>query len=118
MISIVTGAIGLLVAVAIVLLMRNDSLHIRHGLMWIFVAILFSFLGFFPSVIDSVARILGIANPPVLAITIGFSVGVIKLLMMDIEWSRLEVRHQRLIQRVALLETELRYKDEFKREDD
>lgn len=107
MIPIITGIIGLVSAGLIILLVRKDRLHVSHGTGWIAVAIAFIFLGFAPGIVDQVAQYLGISYPPILALTLGIVVLVIKVLMMDIERSRLEVRYQRLIQRVALLETKL-----------
>ena len=103
----ITGIIGLSVALAIIVLIRNDNLHVRHGMLWIMVAVSFSLLGFFPSLIDTVSEYLGVSYPPILALTVGFGIGVIKLLIMDIERSKLEVRYERLIQRLALLENEI-----------
>jgi hypothetical protein len=108
MFSIVTGIIGLLVAVIIIVLMRRDRLHAQHGLGWIIVALGFALLGFSPEIIDRVAQYFGIAYPPVLALTLGIAILVIKILLMDIERSRIEVRNQRLVQRVAMLEADLK----------
>ena len=108
MVSIVTGIIGLLVAAIIIVLMRKDSLHAQHGLGWIIVALGFALLGFSPRVIDQAAQYFGVAYPPVLALTLGIAVLVVKVLMMDIERSRIEVRNQRLIQRMAMLEADLK----------
>lgn len=108
MISIVTGIIGLLVAIVIIVLMRKDSLHAQHGLGWIIVALGFALLGFSPEIVDSVAKYLGIAYPPVLALTLGIAILVVKILLMDIDRSRIEVRNQRLVQRVAMLEADLK----------
>jgi hypothetical protein len=108
MVSIVTGIIGLLVAAIIIVLMRKDSLHAQHGLGWIIVALAFALLGFSPRIIDHAAQYFGVAYPPVLALTLGIAVLVVKILMMDIEHSRIEVRNQRLIQRMAMLEADLK----------
>jgi hypothetical protein len=108
MTSIVTGTIGLCVAALILLLIRKDRLHVQQGLGWVVVAIGFALLGFSPRVIDWMASQLGIANPPVLALVLGLVVLVIKTLLMDLQRSRLELRSQRLVQRVAMLEAELR----------
>lgn len=107
MVSIVTGTIGLLVAAVILLLMRKDSLHAKFGLGWIVVALGFALLGFSPRIIDQAAHYFGVSYPPVLALTIGIALLVIKILLMDIDHSRIEVRNQRLVQRVAMLEAEL-----------
>jgi len=108
MISLVSGTIGILVGFIIILLIRKDRLHIQHGLGWIMVAVGFALLGFSPSVIDYIGRHLGIAYPPTLALVLGMAMLVIKVLMIDIERTRIEVRNQRLNQRLAMLETELK----------
>ncbi len=107
MASVVTGIIGLLVAGIILILIRKDRLHAEHGLGWVAVALGFVLLGFSPSVFDRVAQYFGIAYPPVLALTLATGILVIKILLMDIERARIEARNQRLVQRVAMLETDL-----------
>lgn len=108
MVSIVTGSIGLLVAAIIIFMMRRDTLHAQHGMGWIIVALCFALLGFSPEIIDHIAQNFGVAYPPVLAITMAIAVLVIKILLMDIERSRIEVRNQRMIQRMAMLEADLK----------
>jgi hypothetical protein len=116
MISIVTGTIGLLVAAMIILLMRKDRLHVTHGMGWIVVAAGFALLGFAPGIIDQVAIYFGVSYPPVLALTLGVAILVVKILLMDIERSRIELRNQRLVQRVAMLEADLKnYQRETKK---
>jgi hypothetical protein len=107
-ISFITGTIGLLTATLIILLIRKDRMHIQHGLGWMVVAIVFALLGFSPGIFDQIAKYSGIAYPPVLALILAITLLVIKILLMDIERSRIEVRNQRLIQRVAMLEADLR----------
>lgn len=107
MFSLITGIIGLIVAFAIIVLMRRDRLHVQHGLGWILVAIGFALLGFSPGIIDQVAVALGIGYPPVLGLTLAIGILVVKVLFMDIERSRVEIRNQRLVQRVAMLEADL-----------
>lgn len=108
MISLVTGTIGITVAALIIFLMRNDRLHVKHGLGWVGVTIGFALLGFSPGLTDKVAQLFGVAYPPVLALTLGIVLLVVKALMLDIENSRAELRNQRLIQRVAMLEADLK----------
>jgi len=88
--------------------MRRDTLHAQHGLGWIIVALCFALLGFSPEIIDHIAKQFGVAYPPVLALILAIAVLVIKILLMDIERSRMEVRNQRLIQRMAMLEADLK----------
>ena len=108
MVSLVTGTIGIAVASLIILLIRKDRLHVRHGLGWILVAVAFAVFGIFPGLIDALANTLGIGYPPILGLTVAIALLVLKVLLMDIERSRLEVRNQRLVQRLALLESGLR----------
>ena len=73
-------------------------------------------LGLAPGVFDQLAARVGIAYPPALAFTLALAVVAIKLLIDDIERSRLKMRQTRLIQRMALLENELRRLKEQSRE--
>ena len=73
MISLVSGTIGILVGFIIILLIRKDRLHIQHGLGWIMVAVGFALLGFSPSAFDYIARHLGIAYSPILALILSIA---------------------------------------------
>lgn len=108
MLSMVTGVIGIVAALTIVVLIRRDHLHVRYGLWWIVVAAAFVILGFFPQGIDWLAARLGIAYGPVLALTLGLTIFVIKVLTIDIARSRNETRIVRMIQRIGMLESEVR----------
>ena len=107
MLSWVTGTIGLIAAVIIVVLIRRDRLHVRYGLFWLGVAAAFVVLGLYPGASDDLARLLGVAYGPVLVLTLALTVVLIKLLTMDIDRSRTETRIVRLVQRVAMLESEI-----------
>lgn len=108
MMALTTSVIGIATAVAIIVLIRRDHLHVRYGLWWILVAAAFALLGVFPQTVDVLGVKLGIAYPPILAVIVALTVIVLKILLMDIERSRNQIRIQRLVQRVALLESELR----------
>lgn len=104
----VTSVLGLSAALVIVVLIRRDHLHVRYGLWWMTAAIGFALLGLFPTFFDRFSHYLGVAYPPILAVAIAIILLVIKILVMDIERSRNVIRLQRLTQRVALLEADLR----------
>jgi len=108
MVSLITGTIGIATAITILILIRRDHLHVRYGLWWVAAAVVFALLGLFPVLFDNIAHRLGVAYPPVLALTLAATILVIKILVMDIERSRNAIRLQRLVQRLALLEAELR----------
>jgi len=108
MVAVLTGLRGVAVDTAILLLIRNVRLYTANGRGWLLVAGLFAALGLAPGIFDMPANLPGIAYPPALALTLAVGAIVVKLLLDDIQYSRLRVRHQRLAQRMALLETELR----------
>lgn len=108
MVSVITSIIGIATALVIVVLIRRDHLHVRYGLWWMSAAIVLLLLGLSPAFFDSFAKYLGVSYPPMLAMTIGLLILVIKILVMDIERSRNAIRLQRLTQRIALLESDLR----------
>ncbi len=97
-------AIGVLLAGAILFLVRRDHLHGPYSLWWIGVAATVALLGFFPRLFDGLASRLGISYPPILAIVLGFSMLLVKILTMDLERSRQERLIRRLAQRLAMLE--------------
>lgn len=108
MFQIFIGIVGVAVAALIVMLVRKDRLHVNHGFGWLVVAVGFAFLGIAPDVTDYLARHLGISYPPVLALTLAIVMLVVKLLLMDIERSRVAMHNQRLTQRIAMLEADIR----------
>ena len=108
MVAVITSIIGIVTAITIVILIRRDHLHVRYGLWWMTAALVFALLGLFPAIFDSLAKYIGVAYPPILALTIGVVILVLKILVMDIERSRDAIKLQRLVQRVALLEADLR----------
>ena len=118
MVALITSIIGIATAVIIVILIRRDHLHVRYGLWWMMAALVFALLGLFPALFDNLAKYLGVAYPPILAITVGVVILVLKILVMDIERSRNAIRLQRLTQRIALLESDLREMQGKPRESD
>ena len=65
-------------------------------------------LGCAPGIFDALATRRGITYGPALAFTIGIGVILIKLLLEDIERSNLKMRHTRMVQRMAILENEVK----------
>ncbi len=108
MVALITSIIGIVAAIVILILIRRDLLHVRYGLLWVAAAVVFVSLGLFPAFFDNFAKYVGVAYPPVLALTIGVVVLVLKILVMDLERSRNAIRMQRLVQRIGLLESDLR----------
>lgn len=104
--QITSMAIGIFLAAAILFLVRRDHLHGPYSLWWIGVAATVALLGFFPRLFDVLALKLGVSYPPILAIVLGFSMLLVKILTMDLERSRQERLIRRLAQRLAMLEAQ------------
>ena len=104
----VTAVIGLLVGLSIIYFIRRDRLLVRHGMGWMCVAAALITIGLFPGLVDRAAQWAGVAYPPTLAMILGFAALILKALISDIEISRSEVRIIRLVQRIAMLEADIR----------
>lgn len=108
--QLTSAAIGLMMAIIIVWLVRRDQLHGKFAPWWIAVAVVFAVFGVAPQLIDIIAGRLGVSYPPILMVLGGIAFLVLKVIIMDIERSRNVVQLQRLLQRVAMLEGELQAK--------
>lgn len=101
-----SAVLGLLVAISILLLIRSDHLHSRHGVWWIVIAVAVVLFGFFPRIVDWLGEVLGVAYPPVLALVGGIAVLLVKVLLQDLENTRQERQIRRLAQRLAIYEAD------------
>ena len=108
MTDLFTAATGLFVAATIVYLIKRDRLQVRHGVSWMLVAALFALFGFAPSLLDRLAVSLGVAYSPTVALVVGGSALIIKAVSSDVERSLSEVKITRLVQRLAMLEADIR----------
>lgn len=103
-----TAVIGLAIAGAILFLVRRDHLHGPYATWWLLVSVAVTLISLFPGVANTLARWLGIAYPPILPVFIGMGFILIKLLIVDLERSKQEIKIRRLNQKLAILEAELR----------
>jgi len=110
-IEIFTGTLGLLIAIAIVYLVRRDQMHARFTMWWLAVAGLAILFGFFPRLLDLIGGFLGIAYPPILAVILAVAALVLKILFADLERSKMRRDMLRLTQRVLILEQAIRDRD-------
>jgi hypothetical protein len=105
--QITSAFIGVLLAGAILYLVRRDHLHGSYALWWLAIAAAILVLGVFPPVIDWLGHVTGISYPPILPIIIGVGMILIRMLRMDIDRSRQERQLRRLAQKLSILEQEL-----------
>jgi len=97
-------ALGL--AGIILWLIRRGHLHSRQALWWLFVTFIIVILGIFPKIIDWLALKLGVYYPPSLLFALSIGMILLKILSIDIQQSLMERRLRRLVQRLAILESE------------
>jgi hypothetical protein len=100
----ISAAIGVVIGLLILGLIRKNHLHSGYAVWWLCVAAAIMVLGGFPELVDSAGRILGVAYPPILLIVLGVCIVLLKILTMDIERTRQEQQLRRLAQRLAMLE--------------
>ena len=97
-------AIGLVVALVILILVRRDRLHASYAVWWLLLAGAILILAIVPGIIDHVARKVGVNYPPIFVVVVGVLLIFVKMLTMDIARSRQERKLRRLAQRLAILE--------------
>lgn len=102
-----SAALGVLLAVGILWLVRGDRLHGSYALWWLLVAIGSLVVGFFPRLVDWLGIKLGVNYPPMLLVLVAIMAILLKLLGVDIDVTQRERRMRRLLQKVAILELEI-----------
>lgn len=103
-VQMTSTAIGLVIGILILFLVRRDHLHGPYAFWWIGAAATIVLLGLFPQLVDRIALRLGISYPPMLAMVLGLALVLLKILTMDIERSRQERQIRRLAQQIAMIE--------------
>jgi hypothetical protein len=109
MVTNILTVMGLSMATAILLLLRRDMLQARRAMPWLGITAGFLIISIFPHVVDRVAAHLGINYGPSLVMAGAICGLLIKILSMEIEQARVEVQYRVLNQRMAVLETKIRY---------
>ena len=105
--QITSAVLGVLIAGAILFLVRRDHLHGPYALWWLGVAAATFVLGVFPKVVAWLGNETGIVYAPVLPIIIAVALILIRMLKLDIDRSKQERQVRRLTQKLAILEREL-----------
>ena len=103
-VHIISAFIGAFLSVTIVFLTRRDHISPLVAARWFLIAILVLVVSFFPSAVDNIGQLLGIGYPPIIPILIALAAAMIKILMMDIERQKMQVKLDRVVQRLALVE--------------
>ena len=105
---VTSALLGIAIAGGILLLVRRDQLHGSFAVWWLSVAMAALLIGFVPRSVDWLGELFGVSYPPMLVALIGIAALLLKLLVLDIDMTRRERRVRRLLQKVAILEAEMR----------
>lgn len=105
--QLTTLLLGIGLSAVILFLLRRDHLQFGHGLFWIGAAAAAAVLGWWPGLIDHVARVAGIAYSPAFLLLAAVIVLLVKALHADIVNTRIERQVRRLNQRLAIYELDL-----------
>lgn len=105
--QVISAVLAFVIAGSIFWLIRKDYLIQRDGVKWLVIAIAVLLYGINPKLNDMIGFQLGIAYPPIIPLLIGIALALIKLLIADIERARLQMSVTRLLQKVAIMESEI-----------
>lgn len=103
-----SALLGILIAGGILVLVRRDQLHGSFAVWWLSVALVALLVGFLPRSVDWLGGLFGVNYPPMLVALVGIGALLLKLLVVDLDMTRSERRVRRLLQKVAILEAEMR----------
>jgi hypothetical protein len=106
--SITSAALGLVLFFGVLLLVRRGALHGRLAVGWLALGAAGLAIGMFPGWADTVGLWFGVSYPPMLVAFIGLILVALKALAQDVQSSQREQEMRRLVQRVAMLDLELR----------
>ena len=104
-VNLISALIGAVLSISIVYLTRRDQISPLVAARWLAIAILVLIVGFFPGIVDKVGLMLGIGYPPIIPLLIGLGAALVKILLMDIERQKMIVKLDRVVQRLAILES-------------
>ncbi|WP_042150706.1 MULTISPECIES: DUF2304 domain-containing protein [unclassified Pseudoalteromonas] len=106
--QVFTASIAIIFFIIVFTLIRRDSILMGAAFRWFAIAIGTLILGVYPQLSDLAAGVLGISYPPILPVTIACLVLMVKVLLADIERAKTQVKLDRLAQRLAMLELEVK----------
>lgn len=105
--SILTSITGIVVLAYILELLRRQQLREKYAAIWLSIGVVIAPLGFFPDILDSTARRLGVASGVSLVLFAGFVLVLMVSLHLSWEASRLESETRTLAEDVALIRAHL-----------
>ncbi|WP_053910095.1 DUF2304 domain-containing protein [Pseudoalteromonas sp. SW0106-04] len=106
--QIFTSFIAVTFFIVVFVLIRRDSIQMGAAFRWFVIALVTLILGIYPQLSNVAAEWVGVSYPPILPITLACLLLLIKALIADIKRAKTEVKLDRVAQRLAILELNLR----------
>jgi hypothetical protein len=105
--TLLTSITGVLVLVWILELLRRQQLREKYAALWLGIGLVVAPLGFFPTLLDSTARRLGVQSGVSLVLFLGFLLVLLVCVHLSWETSRLEAETRTLAEDVAMMRAHL-----------
>jgi hypothetical protein len=105
--TVLTAIIAVLLLVLIFELLRRRQLREKYAILWLVVGLAALPLGFFPRLLDKLAKVVGVASGVSLVLFLGFMFLLVVCIHLSWEASRLEAETRTLAEEVALIRTQL-----------
>lgn len=102
--QIIIAVIIIVALCVIVNMIRAKRLELRYALAWMIVGVGTLVLDFFPSLMNWLARKLGIASPVNMLFFFGFCFSLMIIFVLTVAVSRMSIRIKQLAQELALHE--------------
>jgi hypothetical protein len=112
--TVLTAIIAVLLLALIFELLRRRQLREKYAILWLAVGLIVLPLGFFPRLLDSVARAVGVVSGVSLVLFLGFMFLLVVCIHLSWEASRLEAETRTLAEEVALIRTQLADREQAK----
>lgn len=102
-IQIIIAALLIVALVIVVNMVRKKKLELRYALAWLGVGVGILILDIFPSLINIIAELMGIADPVNMLFFVGFCFALCIIFGLTSAVSRLSVRVKEMAQEMAIL---------------
>ena len=96
-----------LAAMYIINLVRKKKMDFKYALGWLFIILCIFILTVWPSLLDILARVLGIASPMNMLFFFGFCFAVMVIFSLSITISHLSDRVKKLSQEIAIIRKDM-----------
>lgn len=106
-IHVVALALALMVLVVSFAMVRQGRVREKYALQWVFLGAVSTTLALFPGLLNWLASLLGIADPPNLLAFLGIWFLIIVVVHLTLETNKLEERVRTLAEEIALLKTKI-----------